>query len=236
MRLDQLLARATGMSRTQVQRHIKNGDVLVDGEPAHGSLHIEGRQVHFRGELVHEPQPVYLMLHKPVGYVCANSDGQHPIVLDLLGDQRFHPTAPLQIVGRLDLDASGLVLLTTDGQWNHRITAPGGHCSKTYRVRLASPLTPEAQSRIEGGLLLQSESKPTLPCQIYPVAATEVDPNTEVDIVLREGKYHQVKRLFAAVGNRVLALHRSRIGNLELDLAPGEFRHLTPAEVQDLGS
>lgn len=230
MRLDQLLAHATGMSRAQVQRHIRSGEVLVDGQRAQGSLRIDGQEVCFRGEVVRAPQPVYLMLHKPVGYVCANSDGQHPIVLDLLGDRRFHPTAPLQIVGRLDLDTSGLVLLTTDGHWNHRITAPGSHCRKTYRVQLASPLSAAARSQIEGGMLLRSESKPTLPCQIHPLAATEVD------IVLQEGKYHQVKRLFAAVGNRVLGLHRSHIGDLPLDLAPGDYRHLTPDEVRRLGA
>jgi 16S rRNA pseudouridine516 synthase len=233
MRLDRFLAQATGMSRALVQRHIKNGDVLVGGEPAQGSRHINGEEVRFRGEVVCEPQPVYLMLHKPTGYLCANQDGQHPTVLDLLGSHRFHPSEPLQIVGRLDLDTSGLVLLTTDGQWNHRITAPSSHCSKTYLVQLAGPLTPEARSAIEGGLLLRSEKKPTLPCKIFPISATGED-TTAVEIVLREGKYHQVKRLFAAVGNQVLALHRRRVGDLELNLAPGEFRHLSTTEVQNL--
>jgi len=235
MRLDRFLAHATGMSRALVQRHIKNGDVLVDGEPAHGSRHIKHEQVTLNGSVVREPQPVYLMLHKPVGYVCATNDSQHPTVLDLLGDERFHPTAPLQIVGRLDLDTSGLVLLTTDGRWNHRITAPGSGCSKTYRVRLAEPLMPTARSNIECGLLLHSEKKPTLPCKIFPVA-TELEDVIEVEIVLHEGRYHQVKRLFAAVGNHVLALHRSRIGDLQLDVAPGAFRHLTAIEVHKLGT
>lgn len=230
MRLDRFLAQATGLSRAQVQRHIKAGDVLVDGGPAQGSQHIEAQQVCFMGTLVEQPQPVYLMLHKPVGYVCANSDGLHPTVLDLLGGRRFHPSEPLQIVGRLDLDTSGLVLLTTDGQWNHRITSPGSRCRKTYHVHLAAPLTEEARQRIEAGLLLRSETKTTLPCQILPITSTEVE------IRLQEGKYHQVKRLFAAVGNRVMALHRSRIGDLQLDLPPGAFRPLTPAEVQALGA
>lgn len=235
MRLDRFLAHATGMSRALVQRHIKNGDVLVDGEPAHGSQHIKHEQVTLNGALVREQQPVYLMLHKPVGYVCATSDSQHPTVLDLLGDERFHPTEPLQIVGRLDLDTSGLVLLTTDGQWNHRITAPGSGCSKTYRVQLAEPLTPAARNSIESGLSLRSEKKPTLPCKIFPVA-TVLEDVTEVEIVLHEGRYHQVKRMFAAVGNQVVALHRSRIGDLHLDVAPSEFRHLTAIEVRNLGA
>jgi 16S rRNA pseudouridine516 synthase len=230
MRLDRYLSQATGLSRSQAQRHIKNGDVLVDGEPAEISQHIESQEVRFNGELVQLPQPVYLMLHKPVGYVCANSDGQHPTALDLLGGRRFHPTEPLQIAGRLDLDTSGLVLLTTDGQWNHRVTSPSGHCRKTYRVQLAAPLTEEARSRIEGGLLLRSETKATLPCQILPIGPTEVE------IVLQEGKYHQVKRLFAAVGNQVTGLHRSRIGDLQLDLPPGAFRPLTADEVKNLGT
>lgn len=235
MRLDRFLAHATGMSRALVQRHIKNGEVLVDGEPAHGSQHIKHQQVTLMGVVVCEPQSVYLMLHKPVGYLCATNDGQHPTALDLLGGERFHPTEPLQIVGRLDLDTSGLVLLTTDGQWNHRITAPGSRCSKTYRVQLAEPLTPAARDSIERGLLLRSEKKPTLPCKIFPLS-TEGGSITDVEIVLHEGKYHQVKRLFAAVGNHVVSLHRSRVGDLELDLPPGAFRHLTPTEVQNLGA
>ncbi len=230
MRLDRFIAHATGMSRRQVNQLIRGGRVLVDGLPAQGALRITEQTVSLDGQPVVSAAPVYLMLHKPIGYVCANTDALHPTVLDLLDGERFHPTDPLQIVGRLDADTSGLVLLTTDGHWNHRITAPASHCSKTYRVELEATLTPAAKADLEQGIWLKSETKPTLPCQILPLDATRVD------IVLREGKYHQVKRMFAAVGNRVIALHRSSIGEVALDpaLLPGQFRHLTRAEIDSL--
>ena len=178
------------------------------------------------GELLQLPSPLYVMLHKPAGYLCANTDGQHPTVLDLLPSD-LHPTEPLQIVGRLDLDTTGLLLITTDGAWNHRITAPHNHCAKIYRVQLAEPLTADAIAILERGVMLHSETNPTLPCDIEAIA-----PN-EVRIRLQEGRYHQVKRMFAAVGNRVICLHREQVGELCLDptLKPGEFRHLTESEI-----
>lgn len=234
MRLDRYIANATGISRTLVHRHIKSGNVLVDGaKPKNVGLQLKpGQTVTLDGQEVTPSQHLYLMLHKPEGTVCANEDEEHPTVIDLLDGaaEATHPTAPLQIAGRLDLDTTGLVLLTTDGQWNHRITAPSSDCSKTYVVHLAEPISSFDVTLLEEGISLKSEKKPTLPCSIKTL------DGLSLKIELTEGKYHQVKRMFAAIGNRVTKLHRERIGNIVLpdDLEPGAFRPLTEEEIQQL--
>lgn len=227
MRLDGFIAHTTKLSRREAQHHIKEGRVTVNGQVIRNPANrITDATITLDGERLELPCPVYLMLHKPAGYLCANTDGQHPTVLDLLPSD-LHPIEPLQIVGRLDLDTTGLLLVTTDGDWNHRITAPTSHCTKVYRVALAEPATEEAIAILESGVMLHSETKPTLPCIIQLI------DSCHVRIKLQEGRYHQVKRMFAAVGNRVVHLHREQVGDLTLDpaLKPGEFRHLTESEI-----
>lgn len=227
MRLDGFIAHATGLSRREAQRYIKEGRVTVNSQVIRNPAERTGTaEIALDGEVLELPSPVYLMLHKPAGYLCANTDGQHPTVLDLL-PSGLHPTEPLQIVGRLDLDTTGLLLITTDGAWNHRITAPNSQCTKVYRVQLAEPATADAIATLEKGVMLHSETKPTLPCHIEQIG------KLDVRIRLREGRYHQVKRMFAAVGNHVVQLHREQVGELSLDaeLKPGEFRHLTATEI-----
>jgi 16S rRNA pseudouridine516 synthase len=133
----------------------------------------------------------------------------------------------LHIAGRLDIDSSGLVLVTDDGQWSHRITAPSNHCPKTYYVTLAEPLTVEQASSLAVGLLLKGESKVTKPATVEKVS------EHELRLTITEGRYHQVKRMFAALGNHVVALHRLSIGGLALDssLLPGAYRSLTTEEI-----
>jgi 16S rRNA pseudouridine516 synthase len=230
MRLDRYTANASGLSRRQVHRLIHSADVLVNNASAHSDLQLSATdRVTLYGDLLALPQDVYLVLHKPTGYICATEDGNHPTVLDLVGESPLarHPTEALQVVGRLDIDTTGLVLLTTDGQWNHRITSPNGKCHKTYEVVLAEPVANDQLALLEQGVLLRNETKPTRPCVIH-----RKSPN-QVTVQLHEGKYHQVKRMFAAVGNRVTALHRVAIGGVTLtaDLAEGQFRALTAAEV-----
>lgn len=227
MRLDGFIARATGASRREAQRYIKEGRVAVDGEIARNSgTNVQNHEVTLDGQSIALPAPVYVMLHKPLGYLCANTDGQYPTVLDLISE-KLHPTEPLQIVGRLDLDTTGLLLLTTDGTWNHRITAPNSRCTKVYCAELAEPISADAIATLEHGVMLHSETKPTLPCTVQPMSPQQIK------ITLQEGRYHQVKRMFAAVGNRVVRLHREQVGALKLDpqLQPGEYRHLTNIEV-----
>jgi pseudouridine synthase len=227
MRLDGFIAHATGASRREAQRYIKEGRIAVGGEVARNSgTNIQDEEVTLDGLPITLPAPAYVMLHKPAGYLCANTDGQHPTVLDLISE-KLHPTEPLQIVGRLDLDTTGLLLLTTDGAWNHRITAPNSRCTKVYCAELAESISAEAIAKLEQGVILHSETKPTLPCTVQRMSPYQVK------ITLQEGRYHQVKRMFAAVGNRVVSLHREQVGKLILDpqLQPGEYRHLTSTEV-----
>ncbi len=227
MRLDKYLAAGTGLSRSLVHRHLRAGDVTLNKLPIKAAGHIvqTGDLVSLRGELIKLVGHGYWMLHKPAGYVCANRDDQYPTVLDLLAVEI--DTSNLQIAGRLDLDTTGLVLITTDGDWNHRLTSPRHSCLKRYRLQLAEPLTASAQHTLEAGLLLQGETKPTKPAQV------EVLGERELRLGISEGKYHQVKRMLAAVGNHVVSLHREAIGNIQLDasLAPGQYRLLSPSEI-----
>lgn len=230
MRLDYFLASSTGLSRKDAKREIGAGRVTVDGEPCRrANQHLRADQtVQWRDQPVTLPGERYLMLNKPAGVVSATQDRDHQTVIGLLPPEvrpGLHP------VGRLDLDTTGLLLLTTDGQWSHRITSPRAGCAKTYRVTLAEPLTEEAQLQLEAGVLLRDEDRPTAP------ATVKVLTDSVIDLVITEGRYHQVKRMLAAVGNHVHALHRVRIGAIELDpgLAPGQWRSLTEAEVDSVG-
>ena len=226
MRLDAFISQNTDLSRSLSQIAIKQGRVLVNSETARtgaqkispaDTVSLDNQRVEILGNR-------YLMLHKPLGYVCANSDADHPTVLDLLDVPQKHK---LQIAGRLDMDTSGLVLLTDDGQWNHRVTAPKRDCVKTYLVGTADPIEASAIGLFASGVQLNGEKAPTLPAKL------ELISSHQARLSIQEGKYHQVKRMFAALGNRVVSLHREQIGELSLpaDLAPGDFRPLTPAQI-----
>lgn len=226
LRLDRFLGTATGLTRSQSQKAIRAGAVVVDGgvvtDPgAHVST---TAQVTLDGAPVAIAGPQYLMLYKPLDYICATRDGLHRTVLDLI---EVPPSVELHIVGRLDIDATGIVLLTDDGAWLHRITSPRYRVPKVYRATLAEPLSAHAVTQLQSGIHLQGEPGPCQPAQLEHIA------QTDWRLTITEGKYHQVKRMFAATGNSVVALHRESIGAVVLDpaLAPGESRPLTPAEV-----
>lgn len=226
MRLDKFIANTSPLSRSEVKRALHKDRITVDGVAERdGGIHIGPQQtIALDGEVLRWPGPRYFMLNKPEGYVCATSDSEHPIVLDLLNEPN---QATLQIAGRLDIDTTGLVLITDDGQWNHRVTSPRSHCDKVYHVTLADDICAEAEARLSEGLMLDGEAKPTLPAHLQRLAAKQAR------LTIKEGKYHQVKRMFAALGNRVIGLHREQIGEIILDpnLSPGEYRPLTPAEI-----
>lgn len=226
MRLDKFLSNATDFSRKDIKRLVRQNLVQVNGEVASDpALHVnDADSVYCDGMLVSAPRPRYFILHKPAGFVSATKDSDHPTVLDLLDEPR---PESLQIAGRLDLDTTGLLLITDDGAWNHRLTSPRSSCVKTYCAELAEDIDPATADRFAQGVWLDGEKRRTLPAELRVLSPREV----ELDIY--EGKYHQVKRMFAAIGNRVVALHRSAFGPLRLDadLAPGEYRSLTPAEV-----
>jgi 16S rRNA pseudouridine516 synthase len=229
MRLDKFLSQNSDHSRSLIQQAIKAGRVTVNEVIAKkGDQKLSGNErVTFDEKLVEAFQTRYLMLHKPLGYVCANSDGEHPVVVDLINLPRGQE---LQIVGRLDIDTTGLVLLTDDGQWNHRITSPRHECPKTYRVTTAAPIDKEVIELFARGIQLHGEKAPTRPAQLELLSAQEAR------LHIHEGKYHQVKRMFAAVGNHVASLHREAIGSIELDplLLEGQYRPLTTDEIQSI--
>jgi 16S rRNA pseudouridine516 synthase len=227
MRLDKFLAQQLGVSRAIALRELRNKRVTVDGEIVKtGALKLEPQQrVEFDGNLLEQiTGPRYFMLNKPQGYVCSTDDPDHPTVLYFLEE----PVAyKLHAAGRLDIDTTGLVLMTDDGQWSHRITSPKHHCEKTYLVTLEQPLADDTAAQFTAGVQLHNEESLTKP------AVLEQLEDCVVRLTISEGRYHQVKRMFAAVGNRVVELHRERIGEIALDeeLEPGEYRPLTVEEI-----
>lgn len=228
MRLDRFLSESTGLSRSVVKKSLHRGDVTIDGVVVKKSdQQIDGQEVRLEGRLLAAPADRYLLLHKPAGYISSTQDEVHPCVLRLLPPELCRG---LQCAGRLDVDTTGLLLLTDDGQWSHRLRSPKKACNKVYRVDLAEPLAEDVAARFADGVLLHGEDKATLPAKL------EVITPTRVLLTIQEGKYHQVKRMFAAVGNHVMALHRLQVGSIVLDdsLAEGEWRHLSAEEVASI--
>lgn len=232
MRLDRFLTQAALLTRSQAKLVLRQGRVTFNGTKTKSASAKVGETdvVCLDKTPLSLPSLRYLMLHKPVGYVCANEDAEHQTVFDLLPSEVAEsPLGKVHCAGRLDLDTTGFVLITDDGQWSHRVTSPNRTCQKRYQVTLAEPVedTAAAIAAFEEGVQLKSEDKPALPAQL-----TFSSP-TEATLYITEGRYHQVKRMFAATGNKVVKLHRDKIGDIELDteLAEGEYRDLSEAEV-----
>jgi len=249
MRLDKAVSQVTDLSRSDVKRAAKAERITVNGEIVTdpSTKVAETDTLCLDGEPLLEPGPRYFMLNKPQGYVSATKDSEHPTVLDLIDEPNKHK---LHIAGRLDIDTTGLVLLTDDGQWSHKVTSPRHHCDKTYYAQLAERIGEDAVEKFAKGIWLRDDkiagndfaprsgpkdrtqgrvrqNKRTKP------ATLEILFANEVRLTISEGRYHQVKRMFAALGNRVLELHRERIGDIHLDadLQEGEYRPLTPEEI-----
>jgi len=227
LRLDRFLCQARGVTRRQAQRAIRAAEVAVnDAALTDPGAHVGPHdRIQWHGELLNTASARYFMLNKPVGVVCATRDRGHRTVLDLLNVPN---SAGLHVAGRLDIDATGLVLITDDGDWSHRLTAPRAKQPKVYRVMLDVPIDAPAVEELERGVHLRNEPKRCAPVGVERIAADELR------LTLTEGKYHQVKRMLAAVGNRVVGLHRERIGNIVLDptLDPGAYRALSPDEIR----
>lgn len=230
MRLDKYLCESTDLTRSQARSVLASGEVTVNGVVAkQGTRALRDEdEVQWGAETLTLIGLRYIMLNKPVGYECSLRNSQYPPVMDLLDvDKRDR----LRTVGRLDVDTTGLILITDDGQWTHRIISPRYRCDKVYFATLAEPLPENAEDRFAAGILLEGEDKPTLPAMLLRV------DERRARLTIQEGKYHQVRRMFASLGNHVLALHRERIGSvaLDADLQWGESRYLTSAEIADLG-
>ncbi len=229
MRLDKFISQSLGITRKETKQLLRQAAIMIDNKNVcRPELHVmEDNKVTFDGRPLTMPGPLYIMLNKPLGCICSTKDSRHTTVLELIDEPRVHTLHP---VGRLDIDTTGLVLLTSDGQWSHGITSPKRQKTKCYRVQLAEPLIEGVESELSKGIMLDGETKPTLPAQLERIN------ETEVLLSIQEGRYHQVKRMFAAIGNHVVALHRESIGKQKLDddLALGEYRHLTDDEIEAL--
>ncbi len=217
---------------------VQQGHVSVAGEVAtDASLDLPVQGFQFRVDGVDWPyqEKAYLMLHKPAGTECSRKPGTYPSIYTLLpAPLRQRPqkgaTQGVQAVGRLDQDTTGLLLLTDDGQFIHRMSSPKHHVPKVYEARVRHAIEPRQIERLLAGVVLDDDPKPVR------AAACEALGEHLLQLTLTEGKYHQVKRMIAAVSNRVEGLHRARIGGLVLpaDLAPGQWRWLSAADLAGL--
>ena len=228
-RLDKLLAAQSTWSRREVKEWIRQGLVTVNGLPARGPeqkidagadrVELSGREVALRPRL-------YLMMNKPAGVVSASRDSSCPTVIDLVPEElRRRGLFP---AGRLDKDTTGMVIITDDGELAHRILSPKSHVPKVYLARLDRPVTQEMAEGFAAGIPLPGEEGACLTAELEQLE------ETLARVTLREGMYHQIKRMFGTYGAKVVELRRIAMGALPLDetLAPGRCRELTPKEVE----
>lgn len=224
MRLDKFVCKSTEYTKSEAIQLINQGQVIVNGM----AILNEATQVHENNQIKLHNQRLqtrsfrYLLMHKPASTVCSNIDEVYPSLFNYLDIEKV---AELHIAGRLDSDTTGLVLVTDDGRWSYNIITPCKQCKKVYRVGLSRPIAQDVAAKFLRGIKLQGQAKLTLPAEL-----TIITPY-EVLLTITEGKFHQVKRMFAAVGNKVVSLHREKIGQISLDVAIGQWRYLTEDEI-----
>ena len=229
MRLDKALSLA-GHTRSEARRLIAQGRVQVSGAVVRDAgRNVSSGDVMLDGAPIDAQEEIYLMLHKPAGVVTATEDKYLPTVVSLLPE--IYQRRKIGPVGRLDRDVTGLVLLTTDGQLAHRLISPRWKAEKQYRARCEGALDAGDVEAFAAGLELSDFTAAPAKLTILEAGETSL-----ADVILTEGKFHQVKRMFAAVGHPLISLQRLRIGCVTLDeaLAPGQFRRLTDAEISGL--
>jgi 16S rRNA pseudouridine516 synthase len=229
LRLDKYISNATDLSRTDAKRLIKSAVVTIDDVIANNPARkiAADEVVAIEGSAIKGAQNRYFMMNKPAGVVSVTKDHNNPTAIALMYE---HRNDELQIAGRLDIDTTGLLLITDDGKWNHRLTSPRSDCAKIYTVGLAEPIETDYQKKLAAGVLLDGEKHRCLP------ASMERIDDYHLTLRIAEGKYHQVKRMFAALGNHVVSLHRFQVGDivLDTDLEPGDYRPLTDLEVASI--
>ncbi len=240
MRLDKFLADFGIGTRKQIKEYVKNGRCKVNGNVVQKSdirIDENADTVSFDDNDLIYSRFHYFMLYKPVGVVSATTDGKNKTVLDLLKHENVKNLSPC---GRLDIDTAGLLLLTDDGQLIHELLSPKKHVDKVYEAHIAHDLTQKDISRLESGVDIgdkDSEGKAdmTLPA-LVSTNGHDSKSRPIVLLTIHEGRFHQVKRMFEAVGNEVMFLKRLSMGSLKLDesLKPGEYRSLTEKELDDL--
>lgn len=229
MRLDKALSLA-GYSRTEAKGLIAKGRVRVSGAVARNpGLNVSPEQVELDGAPIDAREEIYLMIHKPAGVVTATEDKKLPTVVSLLPEK--YQRRKIGPVGRLDRDVTGLVLLTTDGQLAHRLISPKWKAEKLYRATCEGALDETDAQAFADGVELSDFTAQSAQMRILSSGEVSI-----ADVILTEGKFHQVKRMFAAISHPLIRLERLRIGCVTLDetLAPGEFRELTNEEIEGL--
>lgn len=220
LRVDQLLSRFGYGSRREAAAWLRDGRVTVEGVPRRDPAdRVDPRAVRIDGEPVEAPDGLLAMFHKPAGVVCSRDEREGPTIYDRLPARWSRRNPPVTSVGRLDRDTTGLLLVTDLGELVHRWTSPRQHVEKTYEVTVRGRLDPSWVERLGAGeLWLEGDRKPCLPARL------EILSPTEARLHLVEGRYHQVRRMFAALGVEVIRLHRSRFGPYELgDLVCGDW-------------
>lgn len=231
-RLDKIIASQGRLTRSEVKKLVRSGRITVNGQVAKtADIKVsENDRIHIDGNELVLKKHLYIMLNKPKGVVSATRDNRQKTVVDLVPEKLYRPG--LFPAGRLDADTTGFVLITDDGDFAHRILSPKNHIMKTYHAVLAEPLTQEGIDRFRAGLTLGDGTE----CMEAHVRVLEGGTGNVAEVKICEGKYHQVKRMFASIGNKVLELRRVRMGSLDLDegLQEGECRELTPEEIEKL--
>lgn len=230
LKLSRILSNQNGISRQQANRLVATGQVRVDGEVCVEAAREVSRfqGVAVNGQTLQAPVTAhYLMVNKPAGILSATEDPVHPTVMTLLPPELQEE---LHIAGRLDRATTGLIILTNDGDWSRRLTEPAIKVPKVYRVTTARPIEAHTEERFEEGIWFAYEQLTTSPATLERLGPCDAR------VTIFEGRYHQVKRMFHATGNRVTRLHRERIGDIELptSLPAGQYRHLTPAQINSV--
>ncbi|MEG1895958.1 MAG: 16S rRNA pseudouridine(516) synthase [Oscillospiraceae bacterium] len=230
IRLDRLISEAGAVPRQEAKKLVMTGCVTVDGLVVKKCDHKTdiASEVHLNGKKIVYETFVYIMLNKPKGVVSASKDKNDTTVTDLVAEK--FPRRQLFPAGRLDKDSTGFVLLTDDGQFAHDILAPKKHVEKTYIVTLDAPITDEIVEKFNNGVVLADGT------ELKSAVLERLEGDFIVRVVLKQGVYHQIKRMFGVFDIGVNELHRIRIGNLPLDenLQPGGFKQLTNEDVQKI--
>ncbi len=225
MRLDKFICKSTQLTKPEAIAMIEEGKVNINRDvvtAVSAQVH-ENNQVTLNGILLTLRPFRYLIMNKPANTICSNIDEAYPSLFNYITEGN---NAELHVAGRLDADTTGLVLITDNGSWSYNIITPNKKCEKVYRVGLRKPITEGATEKFAIGLQLQGESQLTRPAKL------EIITSKEVLLTITEGKFHQVKRMFSAIGNKVISLHREKIGEITLDVEEGEWRYLTSDEIQ----
>lgn len=230
-RIDKILSNLGYGSRSEIKKYCKQGSVVVNGSEVSNpgtQVDTENDEILFNGEEVIYREYIYLMMNKPDGYISATTDKYDPTVLDLI-DLSYLAFEPFP-VGRLDKDTEGLLVLTNDGKLSHRVLSPKKYVPKTYYAKIDGVVTEEDVEAFLEGVVLDDGYK-TMPSQLNILKS---DDESEIELTIHEGKFHQVKRMFESVGKKVVYLKRLSMGNLKLDesLELGEYRELTDEEVK----